>query len=129
MVSAFTPQTVSAFGPLLLMGVLYQAMGGLLAFIISEVLYVPSDFRWGILVVSCSSKLITGLTEQMGIVSNWGESRDRLHRACTTAEYQQATYPLLSCKPSLKSPHSTPSPMSIWALRTSRQFGSKVTQC
>lgn len=52
MVSAFTPQTVSAFGPLLMMGVMYQALGGLLALVVSEVFYVPSDFRWGILVVS-----------------------------------------------------------------------------
>jgi hypothetical protein len=52
MVSAFTPESVSAFGPLVMVAVLYQGLGLFLAWVVREVVAVPRDFRWGILVVS-----------------------------------------------------------------------------
>lgn len=52
MVTAFTPQNISAFGSLAVITILYQTLGGVLAWITRELLYVPADFQWGILVVS-----------------------------------------------------------------------------
>lgn len=60
MVTAFTPENLVAFGPLLFVAVMYEAIGFVLAAITRELFFVPLDFRWGILV--------------MGAVSNWGES-------------------------------------------------------
>lgn len=82
MVSAFTPENVKAFGPLVLCAVMYQILGGLLAWLVTEVCYVPADFRWGILVVRRATALKSGTTPpvrgpvltpmQMGVISNWG---------------------------------------------------------
>ncbi|WWC86684.1 uncharacterized protein L201_001561 [Kwoniella dendrophila CBS 6074] len=58
MVSSFTPDNIKAFGPLLLIAVIYQLIGLVFAFITRELFYVPKDFHYGILV--------------MGILSNWG---------------------------------------------------------
>ncbi|KAL1413270.1 Protein M3 [Vanrija albida] len=58
MVSAFTPQNIAAFGPLVLVAVMYEILGLLCAWVVREIAWVPKDFRWGILV--------------MGVVSNWG---------------------------------------------------------
>jgi hypothetical protein len=52
MVSAFTAENIKAFGPLAVCAVLYMFFGGALAWMVTEVLYVPQDFQWGILVVS-----------------------------------------------------------------------------
>lgn len=61
MVSAFTPDNISAFGPLAMMAVIYQVLGLLGSLVIRELFYVPRDFRWGVLV--------------LGIISNWGERK------------------------------------------------------
>ncbi|OCF62002.1 hypothetical protein L486_01668 [Kwoniella mangroviensis CBS 10435] len=58
MVTAFTPDNIKAFGPLVVVAVLYQLLGLIFAWIIRELFYVPIDFRWGILV--------------SGLTSNWG---------------------------------------------------------
>ncbi|KLT43522.1 hypothetical protein CC85DRAFT_296012 [Cutaneotrichosporon oleaginosum] len=58
MVQSFTPTNIQAFGPLLMIGIMYQVLGGSLAWVVSEVFWVPSDFKFGILV--------------MGVISNWG---------------------------------------------------------
>ncbi|WVQ66266.1 uncharacterized protein L199_004445 [Kwoniella botswanensis] len=58
MVTAFTPDNIKAFGPLVVIAVLYQLLGITFAWIIRELFYVPIDFRWGILV--------------SGLTSNWG---------------------------------------------------------
>ncbi|RXK39192.1 hypothetical protein M231_03549 [Tremella mesenterica] len=58
MVSSFTPQNISAFGPLALVAFMYMTVGGLLGWIVREIFYVPADFRYGIVV--------------MGVISNWG---------------------------------------------------------
>lgn len=71
MVSSFTPETVSAFGPLIMMAVIYQSLGLLLAWIVREVAYVPRDFRWGFLVV-CEKSCRNNAHIQMGVISNWG---------------------------------------------------------
>lgn len=63
MVSAFTSQNVSAFGPLVLVAVMYQTLGLILTWIVREIVYVPQDFRWGILVVS-SERLVM-------LISRW----------------------------------------------------------
>ena len=52
MVTAFTPDNISAFGSLAVVAILYQVVGALLAWLIREFFYVPMDFQWGILVVS-----------------------------------------------------------------------------
>ncbi|WVW87150.1 hypothetical protein I302_109207 [Kwoniella bestiolae CBS 10118] len=58
MVTAFTPDNIKAFGPLVIVAVMYQMLGLIFAWIIRELFYVPIDFRWGILV--------------SGLTSNWG---------------------------------------------------------
>ncbi|WWC73884.1 uncharacterized protein I206_107856 [Kwoniella pini CBS 10737] len=58
MVSAFTPENIKAFGPLVIVAVSYQILGLFFAWCIREIFYVPIDFRWGILV--------------SGLTSNWG---------------------------------------------------------
>ncbi|KDQ17492.1 hypothetical protein BOTBODRAFT_155504 [Botryobasidium botryosum FD-172 SS1] len=58
-VPAFTPQNVKALGPLLLVGILYQALGLAQAWIIRQFFWVPRRFHYGILAA--------------GIWSNWGD--------------------------------------------------------
>ncbi|KAG8859962.1 Protein M3 [Serendipita sp. 411] len=59
MVPAFTPQNVSAIGPLIVIGCIYQTLGLVLALIIREFFWVPHRFRSGLVVA--------------GIWSNWGD--------------------------------------------------------
>ncbi|KAI0076962.1 auxin efflux carrier [Panus rudis PR-1116 ss-1] len=73
-VPAFTPQNVSAIGPLFLLAVVYQIIGFFLGIIIREICYVPRNFWQGIIV-------LTGL-------SNWGN----LPNAVVTAVTQQAPF-------------------------------------
>jgi hypothetical protein len=54
MVTAFNDDNIAAFGSLVPVAILYQCLGALMALFISEVFYVPNDFKWGILVVSLS---------------------------------------------------------------------------
>lgn len=54
MVTAFNDDNIAAFGSLVPVAILYQCLGALMALFISEVFYVPNDFKWGILVVSPS---------------------------------------------------------------------------
>ncbi|KAK8847614.1 hypothetical protein IAR55_005473 [Kwoniella newhampshirensis] len=58
MVSAFTPENIKAFGPLVLVAIIYTIAGWVLAFLIRDLFYVPADFQYGIFV--------------MGAISNWG---------------------------------------------------------
>ncbi|WRT69901.1 uncharacterized protein IL334_006892 [Kwoniella shivajii] len=58
MVTAFTPENIGAFGPLMVIAIMYQLLGLSFAWVIRELFYVPIDFRWGILV--------------SGLTSNWG---------------------------------------------------------
>jgi hypothetical protein len=51
MVTAFTPDNISAFGSLAVVAILYQSLGAFLAWVIREIFYVPIDFQWGIIVV------------------------------------------------------------------------------
>nr|XP_018260066.1 uncharacterized protein I303_06983 [Kwoniella dejecticola CBS 10117]OBR82224.1 hypothetical protein I303_06983 [Kwoniella dejecticola CBS 10117] len=51
MVSAFTPENIKAFGPLVIVAVSYQMLGLMFAWCIREIFYVPIDFRWGILLI------------------------------------------------------------------------------
>lgn len=51
-VPAFTPQNVSAMGPLFLSAFVYQFLGFLFGAIIREVCYVPRNFWQGIVVMS-----------------------------------------------------------------------------
>ena len=62
-VPAFTPQNVSAMGPLFLIAFVYQILGFLFGLIIREVFYVPRNFWQGILIL-CG-------------MSNWGNLRKR----------------------------------------------------
>lgn len=52
MVTAFTPENISAFGSLAIVAILYQSLGISMAWLVRELFFVPIDFRWGILVVS-----------------------------------------------------------------------------
>ena len=52
MITSFGPANISAFGSLALMAFLYEVVGCICAWVVRETLYVPTDFRWGILVVS-----------------------------------------------------------------------------
>ncbi|WVW78207.1 hypothetical protein I302_100158 [Kwoniella bestiolae CBS 10118] len=58
MVSAFTSDNIKAFGPLIMVAIIYQFIGLLFAWITRELFYVPKDFHHGILV--------------LGMLSNWG---------------------------------------------------------
>ncbi|KAJ7266365.1 auxin efflux carrier [Mycena haematopus] len=49
-VPAFTSQNISALGPLVLVALLYEGIGIILAWLISQIFWVPHRFRWGILV-------------------------------------------------------------------------------
>ncbi|KAF8988452.1 auxin efflux carrier [Cyathus striatus] len=49
-VAAFTSDNVNALGPLVLVAVIYEVIGVLLAWIIKSVFWVPHRFRYGILV-------------------------------------------------------------------------------
>lgn len=49
-VPAFTSQNVHALGPLVLVAVIYEALGMLLAWIVGQIFWVPHQFRFGILV-------------------------------------------------------------------------------
>ncbi|KAJ7471569.1 auxin efflux carrier transmembrane protein [Mycena galericulata] len=49
-VPAFTSQNISALGPLVLVAFIYEGMGLILAWLVSQVFWVPHRFRWGILV-------------------------------------------------------------------------------
>ncbi|KAJ6531422.1 auxin efflux carrier transmembrane protein [Mycena vulgaris] len=49
-VPAFTSQNISALGPLVLVALLYEGMGIVLAWLVSQFFWVPHRFRWGILV-------------------------------------------------------------------------------
>lgn len=60
-VPAFTPQNISALGPLFLTAFVYMGIGFIMGAIIREVCHVPRNFWQGILVV-------TGM-------SNWGNLR------------------------------------------------------
>ena len=63
-VPAFTPQNISALGPLFLTAFVYMIIGFALGAIIREVCYVPRNFWQGIIIV-------TGM-------SNWGNLRELL---------------------------------------------------
>ncbi|KAJ7158124.1 auxin efflux carrier transmembrane protein [Mycena filopes] len=49
-VPAFTSQNISALGPLVLVALVYEGMGIVLAWLVSQFFWVPHRFRWGILV-------------------------------------------------------------------------------
>ncbi len=51
-VTAFTPDNISAFGSLAMVAILYQTLGVIMAWLVREIFFVPMDFQWGILVVS-----------------------------------------------------------------------------
>lgn len=61
-VPAFTPQNISALGPLFLLAFVYQGIGFLFGLIIRELFYVPRNFWQGLII-------ITGM-------SNWGNLRE-----------------------------------------------------
>ncbi|KAF8167301.1 auxin efflux carrier transmembrane protein [Crassisporium funariophilum] len=50
LVPAFTTDNISALGPLVLVAILYEALGILMAFVIGKFFWVPHRFRYGILV-------------------------------------------------------------------------------
>ncbi|KAJ3570852.1 hypothetical protein NP233_g4126 [Leucocoprinus birnbaumii] len=49
-ISAFTTDNIKAFGPLVLVAIIYEVLGTLLAWIIKQFFWVPHRFRYGILV-------------------------------------------------------------------------------
>ncbi|KAJ7246980.1 auxin efflux carrier transmembrane protein [Mycena rebaudengoi] len=49
-VPAFTSQNISALGPLVLVALIYEALSILMAWVVSQIFWVPHRFRWGILV-------------------------------------------------------------------------------
>ncbi|CAL1699951.1 unnamed protein product [Somion occarium] len=73
-VPAFTPQNISALGPLFLVAFVYQIIGFLFGVFIREIFYVPRNFWQGILVLSG--------------MSNWGN----LPNAVVLAVTQQAPF-------------------------------------
>ncbi|KAK7052600.1 auxin efflux carrier transmembrane protein [Favolaschia claudopus] len=49
-VPAFTSQNIQALGPLVLVALVYEAIGMILAWLVSLIFWVPHRFRWGMLV-------------------------------------------------------------------------------
>ncbi len=69
-VPSFTPQNISALGPVILIASIYMFSGFIMGIIIREVCYVPRNFWQGIVIM-------TGM-------SNWGNLREyRLHHSLT----------------------------------------------
>nr|GAT44866.1 auxin efflux carrier transmembrane protein [Mycena chlorophos] len=58
-IPAFTSQNISALGPLVLVALIYEALGVLIAWVVRLLFWVPHRFRWGIIVA--------------GGWSNWGD--------------------------------------------------------
>ncbi|TCD62952.1 Protein M3 [Steccherinum ochraceum] len=54
-VPAFTPQNISALGPLFLLAFSYQGIGLVLGLIIREICYVPRNFWQGIIIITAMS--------------------------------------------------------------------------
>ncbi|KAF7368689.1 Auxin efflux carrier transmembrane protein [Mycena venus] len=70
-VPAFTSQNISALGPLVLVALLYEGMGIILAWLVSQIFWVPHRFRRGILVA--------------GGWSNWGDIPTAVVMSITSA--------------------------------------------
>ncbi|KAJ7718718.1 auxin efflux carrier transmembrane protein [Mycena maculata] len=49
-VPAFSIQNISALGPIVLVALIYQILGIVIAWVVSRLFWVPHRFRWGILV-------------------------------------------------------------------------------
>ncbi|KAJ7816252.1 auxin efflux carrier transmembrane protein [Mycena leptocephala] len=49
-VPSFSVQNIAALAPIVLIAVLYQILGGVVAWIVTQLFWVPHRFRWGILV-------------------------------------------------------------------------------
>ncbi|KAF7342249.1 Auxin efflux carrier [Mycena venus] len=49
-VPSFSVQNIGALGPIVLIAVVYQVLGGVVAWIVTQFFWVPHRFRWGILV-------------------------------------------------------------------------------
>lgn len=67
-VPAFTPQNISAIGPLFLTAFVYMILGFLSGVLIREFFYVPRNFWQGIVVVNG--------------MSNWGNLRQPVQFSC-----------------------------------------------
>ncbi|KAF8518031.1 auxin efflux carrier [Hysterangium stoloniferum] len=81
-VPAFTPSNVSAIGPLVLLGFIYQGIGFAMGFLIRETCYVPRNFYQGIIV--------------MAGTSNWGNLPTAVVLSVTQeAPFNPATDPAL----------------------------------
>ena len=66
-VPAFTPDNVSAIGPLLLLAFTYQLLGFLFGMIIREICYVPRNFWQGI-VVMCGMNNWSNLRKSRSVI-------------------------------------------------------------
>ncbi|KIP06170.1 hypothetical protein PHLGIDRAFT_128453 [Phlebiopsis gigantea 11061_1 CR5-6] len=81
-VPAFTPQNVSALGPLFLIAVTYMALGWLGGALIREFCYVPRNFWQGIIILTA--------------MSNWGNLPNAVVLSITTqAPFDPSTDPQL----------------------------------
>jgi hypothetical protein len=60
MVQSFNQDNISAFGGLALAAILYQVLGAILAWLVTEIFYVPTDFYYGAIVVSVYTWLRLG---------------------------------------------------------------------
>ncbi|CAL1699953.1 unnamed protein product [Somion occarium] len=81
-VPAFTPQNVSAIGPMFLIAFIYQGFGFFFGILIREIFYVPRNFWQGIIIV-------TGL-------SNWGNLPNAIVLSVTAqAPFDPSTDPAL----------------------------------
>ena len=72
-VPAFTPQNISALGPLFLLAFMYQGVGFFIGLIIREVCYVPRNFWQGIIIMTA--------------LSNWGNLREHLFISESTSSF------------------------------------------
>ncbi|KAJ7806028.1 auxin efflux carrier transmembrane protein [Mycena olivaceomarginata] len=56
-VPSFSVGNISALEPIVLIAVIYQVLGGLVAWLVSQFFWVPHRFRWGILVAGVWGKV------------------------------------------------------------------------
>ena len=91
MITAFNPDNISAFGSLALVAILYQVLGGALAWIVREMFYVPFDFQWGILVVSQTLyKLPTKILTDTTMVLRWESLQTGVRKITEFVAYSDA---------------------------------------
>lgn len=77
---AFNSSNAGNIGPLLMIAIIYSFIGLAFSLIIAELFYIPSDFKWGFLVLGWASNwgnLSASVIETVAKQSPFGGPSDR----------------------------------------------------